>query len=80
MDRNKQREIARKGGVAAHAKGVAHTWTKEEAAAAGRKGGQASQRKLAELRKAMAAASTPSPVPAFELPNPAAPEPELGEG
>lgn len=41
MDRDKQREIARKGGKAAHAKGVAHTWTSEEAREAGRKGGSA---------------------------------------
>lgn len=39
MDRSKQREIARKGGKAAHAKGTAHEWTSEEARAAGRKGG-----------------------------------------
>ena len=41
MDRNKQREIASKGGKAAHAKGVAHEWTREEAREAGRKGGKA---------------------------------------
>ena len=34
-------EIARKGGKAAHEKGTAHKWTKEEASAAGRKGGLA---------------------------------------
>jgi hypothetical protein len=38
MDRTKQREIASKGGKAAHQKGVAHQWTKEEAREAGRKG------------------------------------------
>ena len=42
MDRNKQREIARKGGMAAHEKGTAHEWTSEEARMAGRKGGEAS--------------------------------------
>jgi hypothetical protein len=42
MDRAKQREIASKGGKAAHEKGTAHEWTKEEARAAGRRGGQAS--------------------------------------
>lgn len=42
MDLEKQREIARKGGQAAHAKGTAHEFTSEEAAIAGRKGGQAS--------------------------------------
>lgn len=40
MDRKKQREIARKGGRAAHAKGTAHEWTSEEARRAGRKGGK----------------------------------------
>jgi general stress protein YciG len=40
MDRRKQREIARKGGMAAHRKGVAHEFTTEEARNAGRKGGQ----------------------------------------
>lgn len=33
------REIASKGGRAAHEKGTAHEWTPEEARAAGRKGG-----------------------------------------
>jgi uncharacterized protein len=41
MDRNKQREIASKGGKAAHQKGTAHEFTPEEARVAGRKGGQA---------------------------------------
>ena len=40
MDRHKQREIARKGGMAAHRKGTAHEFTTEEARFAGRKGGQ----------------------------------------
>jgi uncharacterized protein len=40
MDRHKQREIARKGGMAAHQKGTAHEFTVEEARDAGRKGGQ----------------------------------------
>lgn len=41
MDPEKQREIASKGGVAAHEKGTAHKFTPEEAREAGRKGGQA---------------------------------------
>jgi general stress protein YciG len=45
MDRAKQREIASKGGKAAHAKGTAHEWTSEEAREAGRKGGMASHRR-----------------------------------
>lgn len=42
MDPEKQREIASKGGHAAHEKGTAHEFTSEEAREAGRKGGQAS--------------------------------------
>jgi general stress protein YciG len=45
MDRSKQREIARKGGRAAHLRGTAHEWSSEEAREAGRKGGTASRRK-----------------------------------
>jgi general stress protein YciG len=45
MDRGKQREIASKGGKAAHQKGTAHEWTSEEAREAGRKGGMASHRR-----------------------------------
>jgi general stress protein YciG len=40
MDPNKQREIASKGGKAAHQKRTAHEWTPEEAREAGRKGGR----------------------------------------
>lgn len=50
MDRAKQREIASKGGKAAHQKGTAHEWTSEEAREAGRKGGMAShQRRKQQL-------------------------------
>jgi uncharacterized protein len=48
MDRDKQREIASKGGRAAHQKGTAHEWTPAEAREAGRKGGIASHKKAAE--------------------------------
>jgi len=41
MNREKQREIASKGGKAAHAKGTAHEFTPDEARQAGRKGGLA---------------------------------------
>lgn len=40
MDRERQREIASKGGRAAHAKGTAHEWSSNEARNAGRKGGE----------------------------------------
>jgi general stress protein YciG len=45
MDRVKQREIAKKGGKAAHLKGTAHQWSSEEARIAGRKGGMASHKR-----------------------------------
>ncbi|WP_017719761.1 KGG domain-containing protein [Kamptonema formosum] len=41
MDVEKQRQIASKGGHAAHQKGTAHEFTPEEAREAGRKGGEA---------------------------------------
>ena len=43
MSPEKQREIASKGGRAAHQKGTAHEWTSDEARNAGRKGGQISR-------------------------------------
>lgn len=44
MDNEKQREIARKGGHAAHEKGTAHEFDSKEAREAGRKGGEAVSR------------------------------------
>lgn len=49
----RMKEIASKGGRAAHAKGTAHQWTAEEAQAAGRKGGSATKRKR-EMREHVA--------------------------
>lgn len=43
MSPERQREIASKGGRAAHAKGTAHEWTAETARIAGRKGGLVSR-------------------------------------
>jgi general stress protein YciG len=40
MDLSKQREIASRGGKAAHAQGRAHEFTADEARDAGRKGGE----------------------------------------
>ena len=57
MERNKQREIASKGGKAAHQKGTAHEWTSEEAREAGRKGGMASHRRKQEQQGTGAAES-----------------------
>lgn len=45
MDPIKQREIASKGGRAAHIKGTAHEFTPEEARQAGSKGGRAARQK-----------------------------------
>jgi len=67
MDRSKQREIASKGGRAAHEKGTAHEWTREEAREAGRKGGIMSHRPKGED------VAPPEP----ELPTPV--EPEQGD-
>jgi general stress protein YciG len=39
MDPEKQREIAKRGGIAAHVHGNAHEFTREEAGVAGKKGG-----------------------------------------
>jgi uncharacterized protein len=61
MDRDKQRDIASKGGKAAHVKGTAHEWTSEQAREAGRKGGIASyhNRQSAETGIAAVAAVEP---------------------
>ena len=45
IDSALQRKIASMGGKAAHAKGVAHEWTSDEAKAAGRKGGSRPKKK-----------------------------------
>src|SRR5437016_12396926 len=52
MDAHRQKEIARKGGRAAHEKGKAHEFTPDEARAAGRKGGEkvsVNRRHMAEI-------------------------------
>ena len=43
MTLDQRRALASLGGKAAHAKGVAHCWTSDTAALAGRKGGLASR-------------------------------------
>lgn len=52
MDPEKHRKIASKGGKAAHELGKAHEFDKEEARAAGRKGGLARSKKRKEEQKA----------------------------
>jgi general stress protein YciG len=49
MSPERQREIASKGGRAAHEKGTAHEWTAEEARQAGRKGGETVSRDRAHM-------------------------------
>jgi general stress protein YciG len=49
MDPARQREIASKGGRAAHAKGTAHEWSADEARRAGRKGGEVVSRDRAHM-------------------------------
>ena len=49
MDATKQKEIASKGGRAAHSKGTAHEFTSDEARVAGRKGGEAVSRDRAHM-------------------------------
>ena len=71
MDRSKQREIASKGGKAAHQKGTAHEWTSDEAREAGRKGGMASHR-----RKQQQQGETAAPV---ENADPNAPPPSKND-
>jgi uncharacterized protein len=56
MNPVRQREIASKGGMAAHKKGTAHEWTSDEAREAGRKGGIANHQKRR-------AAMKPTPFP-----------------
>jgi uncharacterized protein len=51
MEENQRRQIASRGGRAAHQTGNAHEWNEHEAAVAGRKGGQ----KVSQNREHMAA-------------------------
>jgi hypothetical protein len=52
LDPAEQRALAAKGGRSGHAQKKSHEWTREEAAAAGRKGGIAGARKRREQREA----------------------------
>ena len=70
MDRSKQREIASKGGKAAHQKGTAHEWTSEEAREAGRKGGMASHRRKQEQQSGGSTSSSNEGGPPPENLNP----------
>ena len=63
MDPAKQREIASKGGKAAHQKGTAHKFTSEEARAAGRKGGRSVRAPGPEAPEAPQINPAPPPLP-----------------
>jgi general stress protein YciG len=52
MDPQLVREIARKGGKAAHAQGTAHRFTSEEGRTAGAKGGRACHKRRLEQMNA----------------------------
>lgn len=51
MDRDRVKEIASKGGKAAHAAGTAHQFTSDEARVAGRKGGMAPHARRGGVRR-----------------------------
>lgn len=64
MSKEMQREIATRGGKAAHAKGTAHQWTSDEARRAGSKGGSVMKNRRAEsiAQAAEKRRSTPPPL------------------
>jgi uncharacterized protein len=62
MSAEKQREIASKGGRAAHAKGTAHEWSSDEARAAGRKGGMMSRGGRGKLPQDTSGSASVEPV------------------
>jgi general stress protein YciG len=68
MDRHKQREIASKGGKAAHEKGTAHEWSSDEARAAGRKGGMASHRRRLQTQDLSEPVPMGAEIPAADAP------------
>jgi hypothetical protein len=68
MSPEKQREIASKGGRAAHEKGTAHEWTADEARSAGRKGGQVSRGGRGRLTESNEAPDPSSSNDAADLP------------
>jgi general stress protein YciG len=61
MDRDRVKEIASKGGKAAHAAGTAHQFSSDEARNAGRKGGMAPHVRRGGVRRRPTEASTAAP-------------------
>jgi hypothetical protein len=60
MDRERVKEIASKGGKAAHAAGTAHQFSSDEARIAGRKGGMAPHVRRGGVRRRPSGESGPS--------------------
>jgi hypothetical protein len=83
MSKGKQRRIASQGGRTAHAQGVAHEWSQEEARIAGQKGGLASAERRKRFRQDQLSqsvepgiiADSSRPVPRFPRPVTARPRP-----
>ena len=67
MSPDRVREISRLGGKAAHQKGVAHEFTREEAQAAGRKGGLAAHQHDAAQRGEPVPEAVAPPSPTDEV-------------
>jgi uncharacterized protein len=87
MDPAKQREIASKGGKAAHAKGTAHEFSSDEARVAGKKGGEAVSRDREHMARigreggqARAGRARQQERVASMPPQPPPPPPPAGEG
>ena len=59
MDRDRVKEIASKGGKAAHAAGTAHQFSSDEARNAGRKGGMAPHVRRGGVRRRPTEAASP---------------------
>lgn len=71
MSQEEQREIARKGGKAAHAKGTANEFDSQSAAEAGRKGGKAvsqNRQHMSEIGKKGGLARAKSKLNADQVP------------
>ena len=61
MDRDRVKEIASKGGKAAHAAGTAHQFSSDEARNAGRKGGMAPHVRRGGVRRRPSEGGSPPP-------------------
>lgn len=66
MDRDRVKEIASKGGKAAHAAGTAHQFSSDEARNAGRKGGMAPHVRRGGVRRRPAAEAAQTAPPGSE--------------